>query len=202
MVVTAIKQQERIKGRYSLYVDGKYAFSLSADALLAERLVAGQQLDTEQLKTYKKLSADDRAYGLALSYLARRQRSRYELTDYFQRKGYEDALQQQIMQKLERLGLVDDEKFAEAWVRNRRLLKPASKRRLIQELRQKRITDEVIERVLTEDETDERMVLHDLIIRRRRQSKYQDDLKLMQYLARQGFSYEDIKSSLAGVDES
>jgi regulatory protein len=197
MVITAIKQQERLKGRYSLYVDGKYAFSLSADALLAERLVTGQELGTEQLTAYKKLSADDKAYGLALNYIVRRQRSHFELLDYFRRKEYDDDLQQQIMEKLERLGLVDDEKFAEAWVRNRRLLKPVSKRRLVQELRQKRISDDIIERVLTEDETDERTVLRELIVRRRRQSKYQDDLKLMQYLARQGFSYDDIKNALA-----
>jgi regulatory protein len=100
------------------------------------------------------------------------------------------------MQKLVRLGLVDDEKFAEAWVRNRRLLKPVSNRRLTQELRQKHVADEIIGRTLAEDETDEQTVLGELIARKRRQTKYQDDLKLMQYLARQGFAYEDIKSSL------
>jgi regulatory protein len=200
MVITAIKQQERLKGRYSIYVDDKYAFSLSADALLAERLVTGQELDAAQLKAYRKLSADDKAYGLALAYVVRRQRSRFELADYFRRKGYEEALQQQVMQRLEALGLVGDEKFAEAWVRNRRLLKPVSKRRLTQELRQKRVAEEIIERVLAEDETDEQAVLRELIARRRKQSKYQDDLKLMQYLARQGFSYDDIKNALAEED--
>ena len=196
MNITAIKQQERLKGRYSIFVDGKYAFSLSADALLDEKLYNGQELDEQQLKTYKKLSQDDKAYGLALAYLARRMRSRWEVTDYFRRKQYDEALAQQLMERLEKLGLIDDLKFAEAWVRNRRLLKPVSKRRLVQELRQKRIADDIAEQVLAEDETDERDVLRDLIDRKRRQTKYQDDLKLMQYLARQGFSYDDIKTSL------
>jgi SOS response regulatory protein OraA/RecX len=35
-----------------------------------------------------------------------------------------------------------------------------------------------------------------VIERKRRQTKYQDDTKLMQYLARQGFGYDDIKSAL------
>ncbi len=196
MTITAIKQQERLKGRYSIYVDEKYAFSLSADALLDEQLHSGQELDEQQLKTYKKLSQDDKAYGLALAYLARRMRSRWELGDYLRRKGYGEALAQQIFEKLEKFGLVDDEKFAEAWVRNRRILKPVSKRRLTQELRQKRIADGVITRVLSDDETDERAVLRELIERNRRQTQYRDDLKLMQYLARQGFSYDDIKSVL------
>lgn len=198
MIVTAIKQQERLKGRYSIYVDGKYAFSLSADALLDAKLHNGQELDEQQLKTYKKLSQDDKAYGLALAYVARRIRSEWELRDYFRRKGYELELAEQLIVRLDKLGFVNDERFAEAWVSNRRLLKPVSKRRLTQELRQKRIDDEIIEEVLQEDVTDEQQVLRDLVVRKRKQTKYQDDLKLMQYLARQGFSYDDIKSVLSG----
>lgn len=197
MNITAIKQQERLKGRYSVYVDDKYAFSLSADALLDQKLHTGQELDEQQLKAYKKLSADDKAYGLALAYVARRMRSRWELTDYFRRKGYDPELGEQILAKLDALGLIDDAKFAEAWIRNRRMLKPVSKRRLVQELHQKRIADDIVQQVLAEDESDERMVLRELIVRKRRQTKYQDNLKLMQYLARQGFGYDDIKSAIA-----
>jgi regulatory protein len=202
MKITAIKQQERQKGRYNVYVDEKYAFSLSADALLAEKIVPGQSLDEAQLKTYKKLSADDKAYGLALAYVARRVRSEWELRDYFRRKSYDPELSEQILAKLAKLGQVDDAKFAEAWVRNRRLLKPVSKRRLMQELRQKRVADDIIEQVLAQDETDENQVLKELIERKRKQAKYQDNLKLMQYLARQGFGYDDIKHALAEQDEN
>ena len=200
MIITAIKQQERLKGRYSIYVDDKYAFSLSADALLDEKLHNGQELDAQQLKAYKKLSQDDKAYGLALAYVARRMRSEWELRDYFRRKGYEPELADQLMARLDKLGFVNDEKFSEAWVNTRRVLKPVSKRRLTQELRQKRITDEIIEKTLAEDETDERQVLEELVARKRKQTKYQDNLKLMQYLARQGFSYDDIKAVLAEKD--
>jgi len=202
MQITAIKQQERLKGRYSVYVDDKYAFSLSADALLNEKLHNGQALDEAQLKAYKKLSADDKAYGLALAYVARRMRSRFELTDYFRRKEYDEALSEQLLKRLEDLRLIDDVAFAEAWVRNRRLLKSVSKRRLTQELRQKRVADSIIEQTLQGDETDDREVLQELIVKKRRQTKYQDDLKLMQYLARQGFGYDDIKSALQSLAEA
>jgi regulatory protein len=200
MNITAIKQQERLKGRYSIYVDEKYAFSLSADALLAEKLHTGLEIDEQQLRAYKKLSADDKAYNLALAYIARRMRSEWELHDYFRRKGYEPELGGQILEKLRRLGFVDDAKFAEAWVRNRRLLKPVSVRRLKQELRQKRIADDIAEQVLAAEETDDRAVLRELIARKRRQTKYQDDLRLMQYLARQGFGYQDIKNALEALE--
>src|ERR1700759_4259609 len=106
MKITAIRQQERLKGRYSVYADDRYAFSLSADALLESQLYTGQELDGEQLATYKKLSADDKAYGLTLSYVVRRMRSRYELQQYFRRKEYGPELAGQIIERLERLSLI------------------------------------------------------------------------------------------------
>jgi SOS response regulatory protein OraA/RecX len=54
--------------------------------------------------------------------------------------------------------------------------------------------------VLAEDETDERAVLRELIDRKRRQLRYQDNLKLMRYLVGQGFSYDDVKSVLQNQD--
>jgi regulatory protein len=196
VTITAIKQQERLKGRYSVYVDGRYAFSLSADALLDAKLYNGQELDTTELKSYKKLSADDKAYGLALSYVARRMRSRWEIGDYFRRKGYELELAEQLLSRLSNLGLIDDAKFAEAWVRNRRLLKPVSRRRLLQELRQKHLADAIIQDALAEDETTDVAVLRELIERKRRISRYQDDQKLLRYLVGQGFSYDDVKNAM------
>jgi len=156
----------------------------------------GQEFDAVQLTAYKKLSADDRAYGLALAYATRRLHSRYELTQYFRRKDYGDELSEWIMQRLEAGGLVDDGRFTEAWVHDRRLLRPISKRRLVLELRQKRVADDVIERVFADDQTDERAILTELIVRKRKQTRYRDDVKLMQYLVRQGFSYDDVKSAL------
>lgn len=196
MKITSIKQQERLKGRYSIYVDEKYSFSLNADTLLREGVIPGQELDEQVLRSYKKLSEDDKAYGLAVAYVARRMRSSGELRDYFRRKGYEAELQDQILGKLELLGLVDDKAFAEAWVRNRRLLRSTSKRRLVLELKQKHVGADIIDLVLNADESDDGTVLAALVIKKRRQSKYQDDFKLMQYLARQGFTYDNIKSAL------
>jgi SOS response regulatory protein OraA/RecX len=92
---------------------------------------------------------------------------------------------------------LNDLEFARSWVANRRLLRPTSKRKLQQELRAKRVDDEVIDQVLTEDETTELDVLRQLIAKKRQLTKYRvDNLKLMQYLANQGFNYGDIKNVL------
>jgi regulatory protein len=196
MQITAIKQQVKRAERYSIYVDEKYSYKLSESHLLEQGQVTGQELTKDELEKYKQLSVDDKLYNQVLGYLAIRPRSAWEIRTYLERKGSPTPLTDKLLNKLSDLRLIDDESFARSWVENRRLLKPTSRRRLRLELRQKHVSDEIIEAVLEEDETTDQTTLQDLITRKRKQTKYQDDTKLMQYLARQGFNYDDIKSAL------
>lgn len=198
MKITAIKQQQKRADRYSIFVDGKYAFSLSESGLIESRLASGQELTPAELDDLKKAAGLDKAYGMALRYVAIRPRSEGELADYFRRKQIDAAAAAQIVARLRNLGLVDDGAFARAWVANRRLLKSVSKRRLQLELRQKRVAPEIIDQVLQSDETDDRQALRELINKKR--ARYPDQQKFMQYLARQGFGYDDIKSALSAPE--
>ena len=200
MKITAIKQQAKRSDRYSIFVDNKYAFSLSEAGLISSQLASGQALDDGELKRLKKAAGLDKAYYNALRYVAIRPRSTWEMQMYLQRKAVDVDAATEVLRRLAEARLLSDEEFARAWVANRRLLKSTSKRRLRLELRQKHVPDDVITRALAEDEADERQVLRDLIEKKRR--RYPDQLKLMQYLARQGFTYDDIKYALsAEADE-
>ena len=196
MKITSIKQQAKRINRYSVFVDDKYVFSLSEIALLDSKLVNGQELTAAKVREFKKLSGEDKLYNQTLRYVALRLRSRWEIEQYLSRKQASPALIEPILNKLSNIGMIDDEKFTEAFVSSRRLLRRAPRRKIIAELRQKHVTGEVIEQVVGNDSSDEQAALLAVIERKRRQNKYQDDLKLMQYLARQGFGYSDIKSAL------
>jgi regulatory protein len=197
MKITSIKQQVKRADRYSIYVDGKYAFSLSEGALLDSKLVSGQEMTEEQLGEYKALSADDKLYNQTLRYVAMRPRSEWEIAFYLERKKKASPpLVESILNKLRNIGLIDDEKLARALVNDRRLLRPTSRRKIIAELKKKRIAGAIIEAAIGNEPEDERNSLAAVIEKKRRQTKYQDDEKLMQLLARQGFNYEDIKAAL------
>lgn len=194
MKITSIKQQVKRTDRYSVYVDGKYSFSLGESELLSQGLASGQELDVQRLQELKEASGNDKAYGNALRYVAMRPRSEWELRMYLKRKSVDEPVADTIVERLRRVGLLDDQAFASAWVANRRLLKSVSKRRLALELKQKHVPEAIIDQVLHEDETDERDALRELVAKKR--GKYADQTKLMQYLARQGFGYDDIKTVL------
>jgi regulatory protein len=200
MKITALKQQVKRPDRYSVYIDGTYSCAFSEAEVLRLGLHTGQELNQAELDRLKADSTKDKARYQALGQIARRPRSEWELRDYLKRKAYAPELVDAVIEDMASYGYVDDRKFAEAWVHNRRLLKPTSQRRLQQELRQKRVADEVIAEVLAEDDTDDQTVLRELVERKRRQTKYQDDTKLIQYLIRQGYNYGDVKTVLQ--DES
>ena len=196
MNITAIKQQVKRSDRYSIFVDGKYTFSLSESELIRTGVHSGQELTKAELEKFKDTSKLDKVYGLVLNLVVRRPRSEREIRDYLRRKGHDEEVATTILNKLSNNGLVDDAAFAKSWVENRRLLKPTSLRKLKLELRQKGISDDIMQQVLAADDTTDIDTLKEMIVRKRRQTKYQDNEKLMQYLARQGFNYSDIKSLL------
>lgn len=201
MKVTDLKQQVNRPSRYLVYIDGQFAFGLSTDALLGSKLVLGEVLSASRLQQLKALAAEDKTYGNAIRYATIRQRSEWEMSAYLHRKGADKELASDMMARLRTLGLLDDLAFSRSWVARRRQLKAMSRRRLIQELHQKHINDSIIAIVMDEDETEESSVLRELIEKKRQTPRYRDDLKLMQYLARQGYDYDAVRSAMHGSDE-
>lgn len=197
MKITSIKQQVKKTDRYSIFVDDKYAFSLSESELISSGVHSGQELSVKELAEFKEKSKLGKVYNLALQLVVRRPRSEKELRDYLRRKGQDETATQTILNKLSDIRMLDDSAFAKVWVDNRRLLKPVSRRRLTMELRQKGISSEIIDEVMAWDQTTDADTLRELVDRKRKQTKYQDPTKLMQYLARQGYGYDDIKQVMA-----
>ena len=115
------------------------------------------------------------------------------------RKGVSVALTERVFNRLQEKGYIDDEKFAAYWIENRNLRKGASKRKLSAELGAKGVDRTIIERLLHETERDDMTEIQKVIEKKR--PRYDDDQKFMSYLARQGFSYDDIKATLQKNDE-
>jgi regulatory protein len=199
MKLTAIKPAAKIPGRYLIFVDNEYSFSLSESALLESKLAAGQELSSHDISRFKQLSSDDKLFNRALALVAARTKTSWEVEVYLARKGASDKLIDNIIAKLTRIGLIDDEKYVQSFISNRKGLRPTSKRKLNAELRKKHISTSLIDQALSSYGTDND-ALEAVISQKMKQAKYHDKLKLMQYLARQGFAYDDIKSALSLVD--
>lgn len=204
--ITDLKPQTRRTDRYNLYLDGIYKFPVSANTVLAAGLHVGLEISEEELLRVQEAAEIGNAHDKALNYLDLRRRSTKEIKDYLYRKDFEPQVIQAVIDRLTRAGLLNDEEFARAWIRDRLLLKPKSKRALSSELFAKGITRETADLVLSElDGDDELDALRGSIERRLRQTKYasrENDDKLIAALAREGYKYSDIKSCLQQRDDT
>lgn len=197
MKITAIKAQVKNPERVSVYVDEKYAFSLNHTQLLEQKIHSGLELNDTRLAELKKASDFGKAYERALNFVMIRPRSVRELQHYARRKMWTPEDTQAIVAKLLAKNYLNDASFAKAWVRSRQMTKAMSTRRLRLELKQKGVTDADINGALSGSDYNEHDALKTIIAKKRKLARFAaDDQKLMQYLARQGFSYDDIKDAL------
>lgn len=191
--ITALKQQKRNRQRVNVELDGEFAFGLSR--ILAAWLEVGQELSEEKIAQLQAEDAKEVAYQRAIRFIGYRMRTEAEVRDKLKEKSVPEDVIEEVLKRLHRSGIVDDERFAQSWVENRSEFRPRSHRALSFELRQKGIPNEVIENSLSEATDDEQLAY----LAATKQSRRLKGLewpdfrrKLSGFLARRGFPYNVI----------
>ncbi len=203
--ITSIERQARKKDRYSVFIDGVFAFGANETVIASLGLKPGQEVDAAELE--KMLWAENvhKAKEQALRLLDYRQRSKNEISRRLAQKGYEQDVIQEVLNQLERLGLLDDEQFSKQWVRSRLLNKPMGKRGLTWELRNKGIPETFIEETLKNiDDHDEFEAALNAAKRKlnRKVSDVQaEKQRLASFLRRRGFNWDTISSVIEKILE-
>lgn len=222
MKVTRISQQVKRQDRYSVYIDEKYSFSLHEYQLAQSGLRTGIELTQEEIENFANESQFGKVYEKALNFVMIRPRSEKEIRDYLVRtcmypkpksivnkktgertflkktvdKDQINALIVRVLKRLDEKGHINDEKFAKLWVQSRSYHKKPSKRKLEQELMVKGVDSKIIATTLQNQELNEIDNLKTIIDKKRKLVRFQDDKKLIPYLLRQGYNYDDIKEVL------
>jgi len=131
-------------------------------------------------------------------------RSRRELAERLQRRGIPAGTVNELLAELSRRGLIDDTKFAQAWVRGRQALRPSGAVRLRYELTRKGVSREIIDRAIAavmEEQGSSELELAQAVARVRG-DRYRGlprevaGRRLATYLQRRGFSADVIAKVL------
>lgn len=146
----------------------------------------------------------------ALKLLERTRRTRADLERRLRDKGYAPAAAAEALDRLARVGLVDDAEFARAFLAGRWGRRPAGWVRLRQELRAKGVGDDAIESARAqvaarEGGVDETSTALKLVQQARRRMSALDSAKQRQrlyaLLARRGYDGDTIRRVLAIRDD-
>ncbi len=195
MKITNIKQQIRDENRVSVYLDGKYSFSLNLTELLDEKLKVGLEIDEARLKDLQKRSAEGKLRMRSMEWLMNRPHSEREFRDYLRRKQVDGDYAEYLVGYFRDRKLLNDETYAR-WLLGVRVGRLKSSRALRAELRSKGVNLTIIDRVISDNPIDELGQIQKIIIKKRRLSRYADDEKLKQYLVRQGYGYSQVAEAL------
>ena len=211
MKITNLSSQIRNPDQINVSIDGKYRFSLDISQITDLGVKVGRELDEAELAELETEGLFGKLYARALEYSLLRPHSVREVRDYLyhktlttkyktkngeikERQGYSPTLTTRVLQKLQQKNYVDDEKFARWWIETRHQNQGSSLRKLRSELAAKGVSSNIIEGVISQtDRTDDDEITK--MIAKKRQ-KYTDEHKLMQYLVRQGFSYQQVRDAL------
>lgn len=198
--ITSIEPQQHSTGRYSIFLDGEFAFGIGRDLLLESGIGKGDHLDQHRIDSILARDAIDRAVAAAMRALDQRIRSRRELYTRLQQKGFEPDAIDAALDRLRDYGYLDDERFAEQWIENRLAHRPRGKRMLEHELRQKGVDRQIIAETIDTLEVDDRAAAMHLgqkqLGRISALPVAEQKKKLGGMLARRGFDYEVIRSTL------
>ncbi|UCH33315.1 MAG: regulatory protein RecX [Armatimonadota bacterium] len=131
-----------------------------------------------------------------------RARSRWELAERLARKGFAEPVIRAAVDALEMAGLVDDEAFARAWMRERLANNPRGSLVVRWELRRKGVDEEIIQRAIEEEMGVERELDAALRVAARYAARPGEDeagslRRLAAALRRRGFTFEVIDAALA-----
>lgn len=198
-VLTAIKPQKN-KKRVNIYLDGKFGFGIDLENFVKLGLKVEQELSDKKVEEIVKKSEFQKNLDKLLRFATLRPRSEKEIKDWFKRRKVYESLHKELFNRLNRLDLINDEKFAQWWVEQRSSFRPRGKRALEMELRMKGIKKEVIGQVLSDIKMDEEKVARELLNKKsykwRLLPKREARAKMSAFLARKGFDWEIIEKVL------
>lgn len=187
------------KGMSALYIDGEFALKIDTETILISSFSAGDEITDEQLKELIDKSNEKRAKDRALRLISYRDHSKKELNDKVRRSCDADSAEKAV-DRLEELGLVDDEKFARRYAHQLLQVKHLAPRAAKYKLAEKGIDRDLSQQVIDEIRFEPRE--HIRIIIESRYSNCLNDEKerrrAVAYLQRKGYDWSDIN---AVIDE-
>jgi regulatory protein len=197
--ITAITAQRNSPNRVNIYLDGEFAFGLAR--ITAAWLKTGDELSDEKIAKLQDEDSRERAYQQAMLFLGYRARSEKEIRQNLKKHEYAEGVIEYTLERLRKAGLANDNEFARAWVENRNTFHPRSKKALAIEMRQKGLDDEAIQVSLSN--VDEEALAYETGLKRAARFKGLERnefrKKLSEFLARRGFSYSIVASTVSRI---
>lgn len=178
------------RGRLQIVLDNGSLLELAG--IVAISLVSGQELSEQDQDALRQRDRVEDAYERVLNYLTFRPRSEAETRRYLVDKEVDQQVGEEVIARLLRVGLLDDQAFASYWVENREAFHPRGKWALRAELRRAGIAAEAIDTAIStvDDEAGALRAAQNKAYQMRSCDDQVFRRRLLAFLQRRGYSYD------------
>ena len=203
MEITSVSKHKRNKEKMSVYIDGRYSFSISEDDYLSLNLYEKKVITGEEIEYIKENVNFRAAKYTAIKFVSFKLRTEKEVRLKLEREGFDEDVTVRVLEELRAMGYINDLIYTQKYAFDRSKLKPTSKRLLKLELENRGIQEDIIDGVLSDWEIDEVSIAEGLIKRKFGKYNLKDEKtlkKIKAFLHHRGFDYGTIESAMKGFD--
>lgn len=196
MTVTLIKKGRRMFDY--IYIDGEYFTKIDREVLAISGIKEGNDISEEEISELVKRSEEKRAKDKAFNLLSYRDHSKKELEDKLKR-DYSEESAKAVAEKMEDLGLVNDEAFAKRYAKELLYSKYYSARKAEYELTRKGIDRETASYIIENESPDAGEQIRILLDKKYKNVHSDEKVKrrAIAFLQRYGYSWDDIKRAIS-----
>lgn len=133
------------KGKYNIYLSNGEVVELDERVITENELLLKKKIDTG---LYNKIINENIVFDMidtAIKYIGIRLRSIREINDYLNKKFENTELEKKAVDKLIKLGYLDDDKFAKAFIKDKFRFTSMGDYKIIMELERLGVSSEIIE---------------------------------------------------------
>ncbi len=192
--ITSIEPQKKDATRCNVYVDGRFYCGIKLEVAIKYHLKAGMQIEPSKLDEIQLETEKSQALDKAMTHLSATMKTKKQICDFLAKKGYTEAVQNYVLEKLEYYKFVDDYAYCRAYVQS---VTGKGKRALEVELLKRGADRRAVEEVLEEVEEDDGEALQILQKYMRGKEFSKENLyKGFKFLLSKGYGYDTAKSAL------
>lgn len=115
-IVTQVKQNAKNKNKVSVYADGEFLCSVTAESAVKLGVKAGAEIDGARLGLLLEEHDRETAFSKAVECVCRSMKSRSQVEKYLRDKGFSDEIIAQTVSKMTEYRYIDDAEYVRAYV--------------------------------------------------------------------------------------
>ena len=198
--ITRLEVQARHKDRVNLYIDDVFVTGLTLDTAVKNGLKIGKDVDKKFVIDMIFDSEKQSAFNKTANYMKSSIKTVKQIKEYLNKKGYDEAVINAVVEKLKEYKYLDDSQYVTAFVNTNK--SKYGVRKLREKLKQKGVADVNLS-VLDDYEEDvdalkkvaEKYMSH-------KEKTPENFNKLYRFLAMRGYNFDDINACVNEIKRS